>query len=78
MLLSSNHSQGKGDTEMTINEQLDSAYNEGKFAVIVTNLRITPVHNRNMIRAAKDGRGVYVQHGKKWIYAFAYQVKFAR
>lgn len=62
---------------MTITEQLDTAYASGKFAVIVTHLRITPVRDRNMIRAAKDGRGVYVQHGKKWIYAFAYQVKFA-
>jgi hypothetical protein len=61
---------------MTITEQLDKAYSEGKFAVIVTQYRIMPVRNRSMIRAAKGG--VRVQSGKKWIFAFAYQVKFAR
>jgi len=62
----------------TINEQLDAAYDSGKFAVIVTNLKIIPVRDRSVIRAAKDGKGVYIRSGKKEVYAFAYQVKFAK
>lgn len=62
---------------MTITEQLNANYAEGLFAVIVTQTKIIPVRNRDMIRAAKDGKGVEVQHGRKWLYAFAYQVKFA-
>jgi hypothetical protein len=61
---------------MTITEQLNTEYAAGKFAVVVTQTRIIPVRNRNMIREAKGG--VEVQHGKRWLYAFAYQVKFAK
>jgi hypothetical protein len=61
---------------MTITEQLDANYAEGKFAVICTQRITMPVRNRSMIREAKGG--VEVKSGKKWIYAFAYQVKFAR
>jgi hypothetical protein len=59
--------------QMTITEQLDAAYAAGKFAVVVTNTRITPVRDRNGIRAAKDGKGVEVRYGNKWLFAFAYQ-----
>ena len=31
-----------------------------------------------MIRASQDGKGVYIKAGKKEVYAFAYQVKFAK
>lgn len=61
-----------------INEQLDAKYADGAFAVIYTNLKIIPVRDRSMIRAAKDGKGVEIQSGRRWLYAFAYQVKFAR
>jgi hypothetical protein len=60
---------------MTITEQLDTEYAKGSFAVVVTQTKIIPVRNRNMIREAKGG--VEIQHGKRWLYAFAYQVKFA-
>jgi hypothetical protein len=62
---------------MTITEQLDTKYAAGCFAVIVTHTRITPVRDRAAIRASKDGKGVEVRYGNKWLYAFAYQVKFA-
>jgi len=60
---------------VTITEQLDHEYAQGSFAVIITQTKLIPVRNRNMIREAKGG--VEVQHGKRWLYAFAYQVKFA-
>lgn len=62
---------------MTITEQLNAAYAAGKFAVVCTNTRITPVRDRNAIRASKDGKGVEIRYGNKWLFAFAYQVKFA-
>jgi hypothetical protein len=61
---------------MTITDQLDAAYGAGKIAVIVTHTRITPVADRAGIRAAQDGKGVEIRYGRKWLYAFAYQVKF--
>jgi hypothetical protein len=60
---------------MTITEQLDTEYAAGNFAVIVTQTKIIPVRHRAMIREAKGG--VEIQQGKRWNYAFAYQVKFA-
>lgn len=63
---------------MTITEQLNAKYAEGSFAVICTTYVLMPVRDRSMIREAKDGKGVYVQNGKKEIYAFAYQIKFAK
>jgi hypothetical protein len=68
-----------GEHEMnTITEQLDTAYAAGKFAVICTTYVLMPVRDRSMIRASKDGKGVYVKNGKKEIYAFAYQIKFVK
>lgn len=63
---------------MTLTEQLNVKYAEGLFAVVCTNEVIIPVRNRSMIRAAKDGRGCYIQRGKKEIYVFVYQIKFAK
>lgn len=62
----------------SINEQLDKAYAEGKFAVICSHYKIIPIRDRSAIRASKDGKGVYFGYGKKQTYAFAYQVKFAK
>lgn len=62
---------------MNITEQLNAKYTEGKFAVICTQYVLIPVRDRSMIRASKDGKGVYVKNGRKETYAFAYQVKFA-
>lgn len=59
-----------------INAQLDAEYAAGKFAVIVTQIKLIPVRDRKMIRGAKGG--VEVQHGRRWLYAFVHQVKFAR
>jgi len=63
---------------ISLNEQLNSKYAEGLFAVVCTNEVVIPVRNRSMIRAAKDGQGCYIQRGKKEIYVFAYQIKFAK
>ena len=72
-----NEGQTEGTAEMkpTITEQLNAAYEAGKFACIVSREVIIPVRKREMIREAKGG--VEVQRGKKWVFAFAYQVKFA-
>jgi hypothetical protein len=59
----------------SITAQLDAEYAAGNFAVVVTQTRIIPVRERRRIREAKGG--VEVQHGRKWLYAYAYQVKFA-
>lgn len=61
-----------------INAQLDAAYAEGKFAVICTHRKLFPVRERSNIRASKDGKGVYFGSGKSQVFAFAYQVKFAK
>jgi hypothetical protein len=65
-----------GDTEMTITEQLNAKYEAGLFAVICTNWKAFSIKNREDIRQAKGG--VEFRQGKKWVYAFAYQVKFAK
>lgn len=62
----------------TITEQLNAHYAEGLFAVVCTRRITMPVRDRNMIRASKCGKGVEVQNGKKWVFAFSYDVKFAR
>jgi hypothetical protein len=61
---------------MTITEQLDAEYAAGSFAVICTTYVLIPVRDRSMIRETKGG--VKVKNGKKEIFAFAYQVKFAK
>ena len=73
-----NEAQTEGSAEMkpTITEQLNVAYEAGKFACIVSREVIIPVRKREMIREAKGG--VEVQRGKKWVFAFAHQVKFAK
>ena len=60
----------------TIDQQLDKHYTDGKFAVIVTNWKVFPIKDRSAIRGTKGG--VEFRQGKKWTYAFAYQVKFAK
>jgi hypothetical protein len=62
----------------TIAEQLNARYAQGLFAVICTNYKIIPIRDQSLIRASKDGKGVYFKSGKNEIYAYAYQVKFAR
>ena len=60
-----NEAQTEGNAEMkpTITEQLNVAYEAGKFACIVSREVIIPVRKREMIREAKGG--VEVQRGKK-------------
>lgn len=62
---------------MTITEQLDAKYNNGSFAVVVTHYKVFPVYRRDMIRESSDGRGVEIRQGKRWVFAYPYQVKFA-
>lgn len=62
----------------TLTEQLNAKYEAGLFAVICTRRITMPVRDRSMIRASACGKGVEVQNGRKWVFAFAYDVKFAR
>ena len=58
----------------TITEQLDAAYKAGKIACIVSREVVIPVKKREMIREVKGG--VEIQRGRKWVFAYSYQVKF--
>lgn len=62
---------------MTVTQQLNAKYAEGKVAVIRTNWKNIVIKNRNDIKAVKGG--IKFRRGLSgWVFAFHHQVQFGK